>query len=86
MFSLILLGNCSTEAVKEIFNKLLNARFVERCPAPEPFLEPPSEDEPPAKKRGAKTTKVVTFCFCVIMSNTLIWQRIKKKLMVCEYF
>lgn len=53
-------GNCSTDAVLETFNKLVNARFVERCPAPEPFLEPPAEDETPAKKRGAKTAKVVT--------------------------
>ncbi|KAI5675127.1 hypothetical protein M9H77_06077 [Catharanthus roseus] len=51
-------GNCSTDAVLETFNKLVNARFVERCPAPEPFLEPPAEDETPAKKRGAKTAKV----------------------------
>lgn len=61
MFSLILSGNFSIEGVKEIFYKLLNARYVERCPAPEPFLEPPSADEPPAKRRGAKS-KVVTFC------------------------
>ncbi|KAI5652783.1 hypothetical protein M9H77_29970 [Catharanthus roseus] len=51
-------GNCSTEAVLESFYKLVNARFVERCPAPEPFLEPPAEDETRAKKQGAKNAKV----------------------------
>lgn len=54
------IGNCSTEAVLESFYKLVNARFVERCPAPEPFLEPPAEDETRAKKQGAKNAKVVT--------------------------
>ncbi|KAL3837694.1 hypothetical protein ACJIZ3_022285 [Penstemon smallii] len=45
----------NVDVVRESFNKLLNSRFVERCPAPEPFLPPPSEDEPTTKKRGAKS-------------------------------
>lgn len=50
--------NFDVDHLKESFNKLVNGRFVERCPAPEPFLAPPSEEETPAKKRGAKSTKV----------------------------
>ncbi|XP_062078637.1 uncharacterized protein LOC133783115 [Humulus lupulus] len=45
-------------AVQENFNKLLNARFVERCPAPEPFIEPPSETKSSSNKRGAKSAKL----------------------------
>ncbi|XP_076911639.1 uncharacterized protein LOC143569667 [Bidens hawaiensis] len=44
-------GNASN-VLYENFNKLAQARFIERCPAVEPFLEP-QEDAP--KKRGAKT-------------------------------
>lgn len=36
----------------------MNDRFVERCPAPEPFIAEPTPEETPAKKRGAKSTKV----------------------------
>ncbi|XP_027103786.1 uncharacterized protein [Coffea arabica] len=50
--------NFDVDHLKESFNKLVNGRFVERCPAPEPFLAPPSDEETPAKKRGAKSTKV----------------------------
>ncbi|TXG70915.1 hypothetical protein EZV62_005850 [Acer yangbiense] len=38
--------------VQEILLKLVTARYVERCPAPEPVLAP--KDEAPAKKRGPK--------------------------------
>lgn len=69
--------------MQENFIRLLNARFVERCPAPEPFLAPPGDEETSAKKRGAKSAKVVAvttnkcklFCslyFCIslqILSN-----------------
>lgn len=55
--------NFNVDNIQESFNKLVNGRFVERCPAPEPFLAPPSEEETPTKKRGAKSTKVVTFTF-----------------------
>ncbi|KAL2533842.1 RNA polymerase III subunit RPC82 family protein [Abeliophyllum distichum] len=47
--------NSDVHAVRESFSRLLNARFVERCPAPEPFLAPP-EEETPAKKRGRWTS------------------------------
>ncbi|KAL2465546.1 RNA polymerase III subunit RPC82 family protein [Abeliophyllum distichum] len=49
--------NSDVHAVPESFSRLLNARFVERCPAPEPFLAPP-EEETPAKKRGTKSAKI----------------------------
>ncbi|XP_055832088.1 uncharacterized protein LOC129901009 isoform X2 [Solanum dulcamara] len=48
----------SADSARDSFNSLVNARFVERCPAPEPFLEPPSAEETTAKKRGAKSTKI----------------------------
>ncbi|XP_048326847.2 uncharacterized protein LOC107414510 isoform X2 [Ziziphus jujuba] len=44
---------------RESFQKLVTARFIEQCPAPEPFVAEPSPDETPAKKRGAKSAKVV---------------------------
>ncbi|KAL2454723.1 RNA polymerase III subunit RPC82 family protein [Abeliophyllum distichum] len=50
-------NNSDVHAVRESFSRLLNARFVERCPAPEPFLAPP-EEETPAKKRGTKSAKI----------------------------
>ncbi|KAL2556066.1 RNA polymerase III subunit RPC82 family protein [Forsythia ovata] len=49
--------NSDVHAVQESFSRLLNACFVERCPAPEPFLAPP-EEETPAKKRGTKSAKI----------------------------
>lgn len=51
-------GDASTDAARDSFNSLVNARFVERCPAPEPFLEPPPAEENVAKKRGAKSAKI----------------------------
>ncbi|CBI22720.3 hypothetical protein AAG906_008753 [Vitis piasezkii] len=47
------------DALRESFLKLVRAHFVERCPASEPFLAPPSEEETPARKRGAKSAKLV---------------------------
>nr|XP_009627995.1 DNA-directed RNA polymerase III subunit rpc3 isoform X2 [Nicotiana tomentosiformis] len=52
-------GDSSAEAARDNFNKLVNARFVERCPAPEPFLGPSAEEETAAKKQGAKSAKIV---------------------------
>ncbi|KAL0304271.1 UNVERIFIED_CONTAM: hypothetical protein Sradi_6295200 [Sesamum radiatum] len=52
-------GSSDVNVVRESFNRLLIARFVERCPAPEPFLAPPADGETPAKKRGAKSAKVL---------------------------
>ncbi|KAK6155696.1 hypothetical protein DH2020_009944 [Rehmannia glutinosa] len=51
-------GSSDIHVVRESFIRLLNARFIERCPAPEPFLAPPAEDEAPAKRRGAKSAKI----------------------------
>ncbi|KAM3337754.1 DNA-directed RNA polymerase III subunit rpc3 isoform X1 [Capsicum galapagoense] len=51
-------GDSSADAARDSFNSLVKARFVERCPAPEPFLKPPSEEETAAKKRGAKSAKI----------------------------
>jgi DNA-directed RNA polymerase III subunit RPC3 len=43
----------------ESFNKLVHCRFVERCPAHEPYLALPSEDELATKKRGKFAKKAV---------------------------
>nr|GMD75274.1 DNA-directed RNA polymerase III subunit rpc3 isoform X1 [Ipomoea batatas] len=51
-------GDSGKDAALDSFKSLVNARFVERCPAPEPFIAPPSDDETPAKKRGAKAGKM----------------------------
>ncbi|KAK4384980.1 hypothetical protein Sango_2622000 [Sesamum angolense] len=51
-------GSSDVHVVRESFNRLLIARFIERCPAPEPFLAPPADGETPAKKRGAKSAKI----------------------------
>ncbi|KAI6672357.1 hypothetical protein NL676_000263 [Syzygium grande] len=45
------------DATRETLSKLINARFVERCPDPEPHLSPPSEEEAPARKR-TKSSKM----------------------------
>ncbi|BBG98295.1 RNA polymerase III subunit RPC82 family protein [Prunus dulcis] len=47
------------DSVQESFLKLVNAHFVERCPAPEPVLGQATKQEGPAKKRGAKSAKMV---------------------------
>ncbi|PQQ02010.1 DNA-directed RNA polymerase III subunit RPC3 isoform X1 [Prunus yedoensis var. nudiflora] len=47
------------DSVQESFLKLVNAHFVESCPAPEPVLEQATKQEGPAKKRGAKSAKMV---------------------------
>lgn len=50
-------NSTSLDALHENFGELVNARFIERCPAHEPFLAPP-EEETPAKKRGVKSGKL----------------------------
>lgn len=49
-------GETSTaaNALHENFNKLAQARYIERCPAHEPFLESPEEGNAP-KKRTARS-------------------------------
>ncbi|KAH6782556.1 RNA polymerase III subunit RPC82 family protein [Perilla frutescens var. frutescens] len=45
------------ETVRESFRRLSNARFIEHCPVPEPFLALPSEEEPSSRIRGANSAK-----------------------------
>ncbi|XP_065847977.1 uncharacterized protein [Euphorbia lathyris] len=47
------------DTVQEKLGRLLRDHFVERCPDPEPFVAPPTEEETAAKKRGAKSAKIV---------------------------
>lgn len=46
------------DSVRKSFIRLASARYVERCPASEPFLALPTDEETPAKKRGPKSAKV----------------------------
>ncbi|XP_047333542.1 DNA-directed RNA polymerase III subunit rpc3-like [Impatiens glandulifera] len=48
------------DTIKNNFRRLVGARYVERCPKPEPFLAPPSEEEVAAtkKRRVAKASSV----------------------------
>ena len=50
-------NSTAANVLHENFNKLAQARYIERCPAHEPFLEPPEQD---AKKRTSRS-KVITF-------------------------
>lgn len=50
-------------AVQENLRKLVMARYVEHCPTAEPFLESPTEDDAPARKRGAKSSKVISYLY-----------------------
>ncbi|KAB1210684.1 hypothetical protein CJ030_MR6G009124, partial [Morella rubra] len=45
------------DVVQESLLKLLTARYIERCPAPEPVLAAPVKEETTAKKRGPKSAK-----------------------------
>lgn len=45
------------DILQESLHKLLAARYVERCPTPEPVLAAPVKEETTAKKRGAKSAK-----------------------------
>lgn len=48
--------------VKETFAKLVAAHFIERCPAPEPSLQPKDSLEPPKKvPRGASVSEYFFF-------------------------
>uniref|UniRef100_A0A2P2IQ13 DNA-directed RNA polymerase III subunit RPC3 n=1 Tax=Rhizophora mucronata TaxID=61149 RepID=A0A2P2IQ13_RHIMU len=47
------------DTVQENLHKLVTAHYVERCPIPEPFVAPSTEEEAPAKKRGAKSAKIL---------------------------
>jgi hypothetical protein len=51
-------GICE-DIVQENLLKLLAARYVERCPTHEPVLAAKVKDETTAKKRGAKSAKVI---------------------------
>lgn len=51
----------SLDIVREYLHKLVAARYVERCPSAEPMLVPPNEEDTPAKKRSAKSAKVIAY-------------------------
>ncbi|KAI4378151.1 hypothetical protein MLD38_015673 [Melastoma candidum] len=52
--------DCAVEdTIRGNLAKLLDSRFVERCPAGEAVLSPPAEEGTGARKRGAKSSKIV---------------------------
>ena len=62
-------NSTATNVLHENFNKLAQARYIERCPAHEPFLAP-EEGDAPAKKRTARSkvtavspTELANCCF-----------------------
>uniref|UniRef100_A0A7C9DN57 DNA-directed RNA polymerase III subunit RPC3 n=1 Tax=Opuntia streptacantha TaxID=393608 RepID=A0A7C9DN57_OPUST len=48
-------GTSAKDIYQECFIKLVNSRFVERCPTPEPLISSPNEDAAPAKKGGGRS-------------------------------
>lgn len=67
----------TTNVVRESLRKLLTARYVERCPAPEPVVSTPVE-EATTRKRGAKSAKVIVhsclflYVLCLSLINTTL--------------
>ena len=61
---------------------------MERCPAPEPFLSPQSKEETPARKRGAKSAKVLplSFQFYYLMIIILMQNQNKKLIAIICIF
>ncbi|XP_008793119.1 DNA-directed RNA polymerase III subunit RPC3 isoform X1 [Phoenix dactylifera] len=48
------------EGLRANFNRLVSARYVERCPRPEPFIEPsPQEETRSTRRRSAKTSEEI---------------------------
>ncbi|GAB4858270.1 hypothetical protein Ancab_009743 [Ancistrocladus abbreviatus] len=52
-------NNANEDAFRESFYRLVGHRFVEHCPAPEPSVSLPTQEDAPAKRRGAKSDKMV---------------------------
>ncbi|KAJ0986106.1 hypothetical protein J5N97_004462 [Dioscorea zingiberensis] len=51
----------SQDSLRVEFDRLVHARYVERCPKPEPFVSPPVEDKlTSARKRGANLVNIGT--------------------------
>ncbi|KAK7343689.1 hypothetical protein VNO77_12632 [Canavalia gladiata] len=50
--------NAVATKVQESLSKLLMARYVERCPVPEPIVSTIFKDETTTRKRGAKSAKI----------------------------
>nr|CAD1834457.1 unnamed protein product [Ananas comosus var. bracteatus] len=60
------------EEMRANFNNLVHSHYVERCPKPEPFVGPDSEDQSTfARKRGAKTVPILPLEQQVMMAATL---------------
>lgn len=57
-------NSVAIDVVQESLHKLLKVRYVERCPAPEPVVSPPVEQD--TKKRGAKSkVNLIHVNFCI---------------------
>ncbi|XP_021892238.1 DNA-directed RNA polymerase III subunit rpc3 [Carica papaya] len=47
------------DEVRETLLKLVAAHYVERCPAPQPVIAMPTEEESAAKRRASKSAKII---------------------------
>ncbi|PPR91856.1 hypothetical protein GOBAR_AA28824 [Gossypium barbadense] len=70
------------DVVQEAFVKLLNAHFIERCPASEPVLTNPTKEEEAARKRVAKSGKV--FFDSILEVQETLEQRVVEAAMPTE--
>jgi hypothetical protein len=53
-------GTTRREEIRSNFNKLVYARYVERCPKPEPFFNPlGDEEQTSARKKVTKVCKMI---------------------------
>jgi translation initiation factor 2 gamma subunit (eIF-2gamma) len=87
MFSLIMghyhvSGTTRREEIRSNFNKLVYARYVERCPKPEPFFNPlGDEEQTSARKKVTKVCKMIPVMdipghFISLLSNYLLFSLI----------
>ncbi|GMH18395.1 hypothetical protein Nepgr_020236 [Nepenthes gracilis] len=52
-------NNAIQDAFREKFFQLVKSRYVEHCPAPEPLIALPTEEESAPKKKKAKSDKLI---------------------------
>lgn len=60
--------------VKETFAKLVAARLIERCPAPEPSLLPKDPEPPKKVARGAAVSDTIAYFKAPRFSKVLTTQ------------
>lgn len=62
------------EGLRANFNRLVSARYVERCPRPEPFIEPsPQEETRSTRRRSAKISFNTMILYDVLLFADKLW-------------